>query len=101
MADCASLTDDDGLMFVATINRTPLSWLFAIFGAEYVLRWLPKGTHRWRWFRKPDEIETMLRANGLSVIDIRGVAVNPLSRSMHIVAHTAVNYMLTAGRAAS
>ena len=98
MHDCNRLTDDNGVMFVATINRTPLAWLFAIVGAEYVLGWLPKGTHRWSLFRKPGEIKTWLQAGGLDVIDSTGVAANPFNRSLRIVSNTAVNFMLFATR---
>ena len=52
MADCSRLTAGNGVMFVATINRTAKAFLFAIIGAEYVLRWLPRGTHRWQLFQK-------------------------------------------------
>ena len=81
-------------MFVATINRTPLSWLFAIVGAEYILRWLPRGTHRWRMFRKPAEIRALLAGGGLVVNDITGVAVNPFARTMRLTWLTQVNYMM-------
>jgi 2-polyprenyl-6-hydroxyphenyl methylase/3-demethylubiquinone-9 3-methyltransferase len=94
MRDCTRLTADGGVMFVATINRTPLAWLFAIVGAEYVLRWLPRGTHRWSMFRKPEDIAAHLQDGGLVVRDIVGVAVNPFARSLHITASTAVNYMM-------
>ncbi len=94
MHDCNRLTGEHGVMFVATINRTPLSWLFAIVGAEYVLRWLPRGTHRWSMFRKPDEIRQLLSDGGLGVEDITGVKVNPFTRSMRCTAMTQVNYML-------
>lgn len=94
MHDCNRLTDEGGVMFVATINRTPLSWLFAIVGAEYVLRWLPRGTHRWSLFRKPEEIRDLLTDAGLRVNDITGVAVNPFRRSMKLSGLTQVNYMM-------
>ena len=94
MRDCARLTADAGVMFVATINRTPLAWLFAIVGAEYVLRWLPRGTHRWSMFQKPEEIEAHLAEGGLVVEDIVGVAVNPFARSLRITSSRAVNYMM-------
>ena len=61
MADCAHLVKPGGAMAVATINRTPRAWLFAIFGAEYVLRWLPRGTHQWRRFVTPLEVESSAR----------------------------------------
>jgi len=94
MRDCTRLTADGGVMFVATINRTPLAWLFAIVGAEYVLRWLPRGTHRGSMFQKPAEIDAHLHAGGLVVRDTVGVAVNPFSKSLHITSSSAVNYMM-------
>lgn len=98
MADCARLTAENGVMFVATINRTAKAWLFAIVGAEYVLRWLPRGTHRWRLFQKPEEISGLLRDGGLAVLDAVGVAANPFRRSLSITASTAVNYMMFCAR---
>ena len=98
MRDCTRLTADSGVMFVATINRTPLAWLFAIVGAEYVLRWLPRGTHRWSMFQKPGDITAHLQDGGLVVKDTVGVAVNPLARSLFITSSTAVNYMMFCAR---
>ena len=98
MHDCNRLTDDNGVMFVATINRTPLAWLFAIFGAEYILRWLPRGTHRYRLLRKPAEIRTLLAEGGLAVGDITGVAVNPFTRTLRRTRLTSVNYMMCCSR---
>ena len=98
MRDCCQLTSQSGVMFVATINRTPLSWLFAIVGAEYILRWLPRGTHRWRWFRKPAQIAELLASGGLSVSDLTGVAANPFARSLRMSRMTQVNYMIFAKR---
>ena len=94
MRDCNRLTAEDGATFVATINRTPLAWLFAIVGAEYILRWLPRGTHRWRLFRKPRELEALLAEDGLAVRDIAGVAANPFMRSLRRTRLTSVNYMM-------
>jgi 2-polyprenyl-6-hydroxyphenyl methylase/3-demethylubiquinone-9 3-methyltransferase len=94
MRDCMRLTANGGVMFVATINRTPLAWLFAIVGAEYVLRWLPRGTHRWSMFQKPADIAAHLRDGGLVVEDTVGVAVNPISRSLRITSSSSVNYMM-------
>lgn len=98
MQDCSRLTDDNGVMFVATINRSAKAWLFAIVGAEYILRWLPKGTHRWRLFQKPSEIVAHLERGGLSLVDAVGVAANPFSRSLRITRSLAVNYMLFSAR---
>ena len=98
MQECCGLVSESGVMFVATINRNLLSWLFAIVGAEYVLRWLPRGTHRWRWFRKPAEVAARLGAGGLAVMDARGVSANPLNRRFRLTPSTRVNYMLFAAR---
>lgn len=98
MRACNRLTRSGGVMFVATINRTMLSWVFAIVGAEYVLRWLPRGTHRWRDFRKPEDIEQLLAEDGLRVEFATGVTVNPLTRSFRLTRNLAVNYMLMAVR---
>ena len=94
MRDCVRLTARSGVMFVATINRTAKAWLFAIVGAEYVLRWLPRGTHRWSMFQKPAEIEAHLAAGGISVADAVGVAANPLARSLRMTPSLVVNYMM-------
>ena len=94
MRDCVRLTADNGVMFVATINRTLKAWLFAIIGAEYVLRLLPRGTHRWSMFQKPEEITAHLAGGGLTPEDTVGVAVNPFARSLSITSSSAVNYMM-------
>jgi 2-polyprenyl-6-hydroxyphenyl methylase/3-demethylubiquinone-9 3-methyltransferase len=88
-----------GVMAVATINRTLRSWLFAIVGAEYVLRWLPRGTHQWRRFPTPSEIADLMAARGLAVVELRGVRINPLTRGFSLSRSTAVNYMTLATRA--
>ena len=98
MSDCCRLTRPGGSMAVSTINRTPKSWLFAIVGAEYVLRLLPRGTHRWSMFRKPAEIETCLDDSGLELDEITGVAMNPLTFNFRLTPSLAVNYMLLASR---
>lgn len=98
MHDCARVTAAGGMMFVATINRTAVAWLFAIVGAEYVLRWLPRGTHRWGMFRKPGEIAELLHAEEFVVTDSAGVAVNPLTHRFRPTKTLNVNYMLTAAR---
>ncbi len=95
---CSGLVRPGGAMFVATINRTPLSWLFAIVGAEYVLRWLPKGTHRWGLFRRPVEIAARLQASGLRVQADTGVRVNPFNRRFSLQRSLAVNFMQFATR---
>ena len=96
MSRCCALTSPGGMQFVATINRNVLSWLVAIVGAEYVLRWLPRGTHQWRKFVTPEEATGMLADGGLSVVEKRGVVVNPLARAIKVSEYTGVNYMLAA-----
>lgn len=98
MNDCSKLVIDGGIMVVATINRTALSWLLAIVGAEYILGWLPIGTHRWDWFRKPREIESYLASGGMKVETTTGVKVNPVSRRFSLTPGAAVNYMLVASK---
>lgn len=94
MRDCCRMTKPGGVMFVATINRSLASWLIAIVGAEYILRWLPRGTHRWSWFRKPAEIRRHLQDGGLRVEESVGVVVNPFSKRMRVTSLLAVNYMM-------
>ena len=95
---CSGLVGPGGAMFVATINRTPLSWLFAIVGAEYVLGWLPKGTHRWSLFRRPQEISELLERDGMTVQSETGVRVNPFNRHFSLQRNLAVNFMQFATR---
>ena len=96
MTDCTERLARDGLMIVATINRSPLAWLIAIFGAEYVLGWLPRGTHQYERLVKPGELEALFAKRGMSVTDTRGVRVKPLSRKFTITPLPLVNYMMTA-----
>lgn len=100
MRDCCALVSPGGMHFVATINRNPISFLFAIVGAEYVLRWLPRGTHHWSKFVTPAEAIAMLKAGGFSVVETRGVSVNPVTRNYKLTRSTRVNYMLAAVRSA-
>lgn len=101
MAECAALVRPGGAMSVATINRTAKSWLFAIVGAEYVMRWLPRGTHRWAQFVKPAEIEDLLKQHEFEITAHAGVRVNPLTRRFSLSANMAVNYMLVAKKRTS
>jgi len=96
LGDCARLVRPGGIMVVATLNRTLLSWLFAIVAAEYVLGWLPRGTHRWSQFVRPSELKRHLATDGLDVIDQVGVRVNPIGRRFALTRMMAVNYMLVA-----
>ena len=96
----AQMVKPGGLMVAATLNRTLKSFALAIVGAEYVLRWLPRGTHQWDKFVTPNELEIALELGGLSVIDETGVVYNPLADSWRQSHDMDVNYMLTAERAA-
>ncbi|WP_417769372.1 bifunctional 2-polyprenyl-6-hydroxyphenol methylase/3-demethylubiquinol 3-O-methyltransferase UbiG [Stappia sp.] len=95
---CARLVKPGGLMFMATINRTLKAYALAIVGAEYVLRWLPVGTHNFDKLVRPDELEGPLSAAGLEVIDRCGVSYNPLADSWRRSADMDVNYMMLFSR---
>lgn len=94
-ASCA-LVRQDGVMIGATLNRTPKSFLMAKVGAEYVLRWLPRGTHDFRKFIKPSEFSEGLRRNGMSVTKMNGMTFNPLRDSWSLSQDLSVNYLLFA-----
>ncbi len=98
IASCAHLVRPGGLMFFATLNRTAKAFALAIVGAEYVMRWLPRGTHDWRKFVKPSELAHPLRRAGLSVERITGVTYNPLADRWSLSRDLDVNYMLAAKR---
>ncbi|MBO9462063.1 bifunctional 2-polyprenyl-6-hydroxyphenol methylase/3-demethylubiquinol 3-O-methyltransferase UbiG [Labrenzia sp. R5_0] len=95
----AQMVRPGGLMFVATINRTLKAYALAIVGAEYVLRWLPKGTHSYEKLVRPSEIEGPLQTAGLTMIDRCGVTYNPLTDTWARSRDMDVNYMLLAKRA--
>ncbi|HEY2137730.1 MAG TPA: bifunctional 2-polyprenyl-6-hydroxyphenol methylase/3-demethylubiquinol 3-O-methyltransferase UbiG [Xanthobacteraceae bacterium] len=94
----AEMVKPGGLMIAATLNRTVKSFALAIVGAEYILRWLPRGTHQWDKFVTPSELEAALARGGLKVIDETGVIYNPLADHWRLAADMDVNYMLTAER---
>jgi 2-polyprenyl-6-hydroxyphenyl methylase / 3-demethylubiquinone-9 3-methyltransferase len=75
---CAALLRPGGLMVCSTLNRNPKSYVMAIIGAEWVMRWLPKGTHDWRKFITPDELQAMIRKAGLAPVDRKGMVFNPV-----------------------
>jgi len=95
---CATMVKPGGLMFVATINRTFKAAALAIVGAEYVLKWLPRGTHQYEKLVRPEEIESPLNAAGMTVVDRTGVFFNPLSNQWNLSTDMDVNYMLVAER---
>lgn len=99
VSKCAQMVKPGGIMFVATINRTLKALGLAIIGAEYVLRWLPRGTHEYSRLVRPDELEKALNAADMSVIDRSGVTYNPLSDKWGRSRDMDVNYMLLAQKA--
>jgi 2-polyprenyl-6-hydroxyphenyl methylase/3-demethylubiquinone-9 3-methyltransferase len=94
----AALVKSGGLLFVATLNRTIKSFALAIVGAEYILRWLPRGTHQWDKFVTPVELESAIENNDLQVIGERGVIYNPFADRWQLSSDMDVNYMLVAQR---
>jgi 2-polyprenyl-6-hydroxyphenyl methylase/3-demethylubiquinone-9 3-methyltransferase len=96
----AALVKPGGLMFVATINRTMKSFALLIVGAEYILRWIPRGTHQWDKFITPDELEIALTRSGLSVIGQTGVIYNLLADRFQLSTDMDANYMVVAELAA-
>ncbi|RFC67940.1 MULTISPECIES: bifunctional 2-polyprenyl-6-hydroxyphenol methylase/3-demethylubiquinol 3-O-methyltransferase UbiG [Mesorhizobium] len=99
IARTSEMVKPGGLMFVATINRTLKALGLAIIGAEYVLRWLPRGTHRYEKLVRPEELETAISSAGLTVIDRAGVSYNPIADRWSRSKDMDVNYMLLAERA--
>jgi 2-polyprenyl-6-hydroxyphenyl methylase/3-demethylubiquinone-9 3-methyltransferase len=96
MASCVALTKPGGLLIVATLNRTAKAYALAIVGAEYVLRWMPRGTHQWNKFVKPSELAQALTGNDAEIIDMTGVTYNALKDDWRLSKDVAVNYMLCA-----
>ena len=93
LKSCANLLKKNGLMFVATINKTLKSYIFAIVGAEYVLRWLPIGTHEWEKFVKPEELKRILIKNNLNLKKIDGMNFNILKDEWNVSKDLSVNYI--------
>lgn len=95
---CGKAVKPGGVFAMATLNRTLRSFALAIVGAEYLLRWLPKGTHDWDRFVTPDELSNAIETAGLTVTDRQGVTYNPLTGTWSLSPDMAVNYMLLAAR---
>jgi 2-polyprenyl-6-hydroxyphenyl methylase/3-demethylubiquinone-9 3-methyltransferase len=98
VAACGRAVKSGGLLVMATINRTLRAYALAIVGAEYVLGWLPRGTHQWERFVTPEELILAIEGNGLVVTDQDGVVYNPLRDQWSLSRDTAVNYMVVAAR---
>ena len=100
MSTCSRMVRPGGRMFVATINRTMKAAALAIFAAENILRWLPRGTHQYEKLVRPEELEAPMTASGLEIIDRTGVFCNPLANQWNLSKDMDVNYMLLAKRPA-
>ncbi len=100
MATCASMVRPGGLMIVATLNRTLKAFALAIVGAEYVMGWLPKGTHQWEKFVTPEEVRLAMKGSGLEVTEEIGVVFNPITDTWSLSSDTGVNYMMVGERPA-
>jgi 2-polyprenyl-6-hydroxyphenyl methylase/3-demethylubiquinone-9 3-methyltransferase len=98
LESCAALVRPGGLMLLSTLNRTLKAYLLAIIGGEYVMRWLPVGTHQWDRFITPDELSRHLRAAGLEAPAFKGLLYNPLADAWSLGADTDVNYLASAAR---
>ena len=92
---CSKLIKKNGIMFVATINKNLKSYLFAILGAEYILRWLPIGTHQWDKFLTPEELENIAKNKNFTLDDVVGMKFNPFSKKWDKSTDSSVNYIST------
>lgn len=101
LIDTASLVRPGGLMIVASLNRTAKALATAVIGAEYILGWLPRGTHDWSKFVTPEEVRTALQAAGMRPAPATGVSYKPLSGSWRLSSDTTVNFMVVSTRAAT
>jgi 2-polyprenyl-6-hydroxyphenyl methylase/3-demethylubiquinone-9 3-methyltransferase len=98
LAACARLVKPGGLTIVATLNKTFKALALAKVGAEYVLGWMPRGTHDWNRFLSPADLRTMLEEGGLTILKTQGVSFNPLAWDWKLSSDIDVNYMVVAGR---
>ncbi|WP_010301278.1 bifunctional 2-polyprenyl-6-hydroxyphenol methylase/3-demethylubiquinol 3-O-methyltransferase UbiG [Candidatus Odyssella thessalonicensis] len=98
VATCSHLVKPGGLVIFSTINRTLKSYAIAILGAEYIMRWLPVGTHEWQKFLTPGELGSTIREAKLMINDIRGMTFNPFSWSWSLSSDLDVNYFISSHR---
>jgi len=91
---CSKLLKKNGLMFVATLNKTLKSYMFAIIGAEYVLRWLPIGTHDWEKFVRPEDLKKILSKNNLKLEKLDGMNYNIIKDEWNVSSDTSINYII-------
>ena len=95
---CYNLLKKDGIMFTATLNRSFMSYLKAIIGAEYIMRWLPIGTHDWNKFLKPEELEKQLQDKKFSMVEIKGLEFNPFLNKWRKSDNLSVNYIIASSK---
>ena len=95
IASCYKLLKKNGLMFTATLNRSFISYIKAIIGAEYILRWLPIGTHDWNKFIKPEELEKFLSDEKFTTLDVKGLKFNPFLKKWKQTNDLSVNYIIS------
>ncbi len=100
ISTCASMVKPGGLMLISTINRTLKAAALAIVGAEYVLGWLPRGTHQYEKLVRPEELQAPLERGGMNVLERVGLFFSPLQNQWHVSPDTDVNYMMLAARPA-
>jgi 2-polyprenyl-6-hydroxyphenyl methylase/3-demethylubiquinone-9 3-methyltransferase len=93
LKSCSKLLKKNGIMFVATLNKTLKSYVFAIIGAEYILRWLPIGTHEWEKFLKPEKLISILKNNNLDVEKVNGMKFNILTDKWSVSEDKSINYI--------
>ena len=93
LKSCSNLLKKDGIMFVATLNKTLKSYFFAIIGAEYVLRWLPIGTHEWEKFVKPEDLINILKKHSLKLESLDGMKFNIIKNEWAISLDKSINYI--------
>ena len=91
---CADLMGVNSAILIATLNRTPKSFAFGIVGAEYIMRWLPRGTHNWRKFIRPSELASALRRNRVGTEEIAGLSFNPFTNTWRVSDDVSVNYVI-------
>lgn len=96
VADCCRLVRPGGTLVLSTLNRTPRAFALAIVGAEYLLRWVPRGSHRWNKFVRPAELARDLRRGGARTVNVSGLAYDPLADRWSLSGDVAVNYILHA-----
>ena len=93
LKSCTKFLKKNGIMFIATLNKTLKSYLFAIIGAEYILKWLPIGTHKWEKFVKPEELISITKKYDLTLNDLRGVKLNLFTNNWELSTDKSVNYI--------